>query len=404
MRELVGITETPTMRPDGSIVQKPGYDAVTGYLYEPAEAFPPVPDQPTQADACKALLALNEIFVDFPYVSEAARSVPIAAILTLVARPAIEGAVPAFIFDASTRGSGKTLQTDAIAMVASGRMMPRMNFPIQEDELEKVLGAYALRGALFFSLDNVTRPFGGGALDRVITARDTVELRVLGKTEIPTLSWRAVVFATGNNMSIYADTARRILIARLEPTEEHPEQRTRFAHDDLPGWTRRERARLVVAALTLHRAFFVAGAPPQDCARWGSFEEWSRLIPQAIVWAGGKDPMGSRPGSDTEVDTEAAMMQIVLTQVHKMMKSEHFRTSYLVTRLYAEKEFSLALDACKELCQTKVDHVIDSRALARKLSRYKGRVISGFRLNMKTGDGGFAEWSVVDVSNKRSTS
>ncbi|MFO0751396.1 MAG: hypothetical protein U1F43_37865 [Myxococcota bacterium] len=55
--------------------------------------------------------------------------------------------MPACIFDASTRGSGKSLQADVIAMVTTGRTAPRMSWPGDEIELEKVLAAYAL-GAL----------------------------------------------------------------------------------------------------------------------------------------------------------------------------------------------------------------------------------------------------------------
>ncbi len=49
-----------------------------------------------------------------------------------------------------------------------------------------------------------------------------VELRILGATKIVTLPWRALIMATGNNISFYGDTSRRVLMARLEPTEEKP--------------------------------------------------------------------------------------------------------------------------------------------------------------------------------------
>lgn len=398
VRTLVGIVETPTLRPDGSVIQDAGYDPTTGYLYQPSEEFPRVPDCPSQGDATKALRDLLEIFVDFPYVKEkedAHRSVPVAAILTLVARPAIQGATPAFVFDASTRGSGKTLQTDAIAMVVSGRPMPRMNYPHQEEELEKVLAAYALRGAQFFSLDNVTRPFGGGALDRVITARDTVDLRVLGRTEVPTLSWRAVVLATGNNMSIYQDTARRVLLARLEPGEADPERRKDFAHDDLPAWTKKERARLVVAALTVLRGYYVAGRPDKECDRWGSFEEWSRLIPQAIVWAGGTDPMLVRAGSDSEVDPEVATMEEVLSGLHLLFGEKEFRASEAIDEIAKSQGLDDLKDAIRDICETKRGHLVEPKTFGKRLSRYRGRIVGSFKLNGNPAKSGWVHWKVT---------
>jgi hypothetical protein len=414
VRPLVGITETPTLRPDGSVVQDAGYDAATGYLYQPSEVFPRVPESPSQTDAVKALRDLLEIFVDFPYVKEkeqAHRAVPVAAILTLVARPAIQGATPAFVFDASTRGSGKTLQTDAIAMVVSGRPMPRMNYPHQEEELEKVLASYALRGAQFFSLDNVTRPFGGGALDRVITARDTVDLRVLGRSEVPTLSWRAVVMATGNNMSIYQDTARRVLLARLEPDDAQPEKRTVFTHSDLPAWTKRERARLVTAALTILRGYFVAGRPLQECDRWGSFEEWSRLIPQAIVWAGGANPMLARPESDSEVDGETGAMRVFMTEMVRLVPDllqpgVRFKVSTVIEMLFRAPRrtengvtvadgFDELRDAIRDICNPKHGNAPDARQLGKRLTRYRGRIIDGMKLDLCLGMGGVAQWSIT---------
>ena len=166
-------------------MQKPGYDTGTGYLYMPSCVFPEVRDDRTSQDDAKwAFKFLSEIFSDFPYVNESHRAVPIAAIMTLIARPAIEGSVPAILFDASTRGSGKTLQTDAVATVATGRGAPRMNYTSDDVEMEKILGSYALKGSPFICLDNVPtmRPFGGGPIDRCITARESVDLRILGRS------------------------------------------------------------------------------------------------------------------------------------------------------------------------------------------------------------------------------
>ena len=61
----------------------------------------------------------------------------------MVARPAIVGAVPAFIFDASSPGSDKTLQADIVSLIATGRVSGGMGFPADDEELERVLGGYA---------------------------------------------------------------------------------------------------------------------------------------------------------------------------------------------------------------------------------------------------------------------
>ena len=67
--------------------------------------------------------------------------------------------------------------------------------------------------------------------------------------------------ATGNNLVIGADTARRTLYCRLESLHERPEDRIDFKHSDLLGYVRVNRGRLAVAAVTILRAYFAAGKP-----------------------------------------------------------------------------------------------------------------------------------------------
>jgi len=419
IRAIVGVVETPTMRPDGMIVQSPGYDPITHYLYMPSEKFPEVKDEDcVQEQARWALDFLTEIFVDFPYVNQSHRMVPVAAILTLVSRPAILGSIPAFLFDASTRGSGKTLQTDAIATVTTGRGAPRMNYTVDEVELEKILAGYALKGSTFICLDNVPsmRPFGGGPIDRVITAKDEVDLRVLGATKVLTLPWRALLMATGNNIGLYGDTGRRVLMARLEPAEENPERRTKFKHDDLLGWIRVQRPRLVSAALLILRAYIRAGLPDMGCARWGSFEEWGKLVPQAIKFAGGADPMLARPESEEEVDNDLRSIRVFITRMRELLGEEDFRISSVIELLYKSErkrdENGHQHDGLEDL-RDAIETLVGRRGmkqdgrntapdpveLGKRLASFRGRVIGNLRLLSKTGGAGVMRWHIVSISN-----
>ena len=263
IRPLVGIIEAPSMRPDGSIIQTPGYDKTTGYLYVPSGEFPLVPENPSHADAMLALDDLLEPFSEFPFAGPEHQASAIAGAMTIVARPAIKGSVPAVVHDANVRGSGKTLKADVVCIIGTGRATAKMTWPKTEEELEKILGAYGLRGARVISFDNLVAPFGGAPLDRCLTAGegDSVELRVLGKSEVPAVPWGAVVMATGNNVAISGDTARRMLVSRLESPLENPEERQQFTHPNLLAWVKENRPRLVVAVLTILRAWHVAGRP-----------------------------------------------------------------------------------------------------------------------------------------------
>ena len=294
LRTLVGISETPFLRPDGTVCQAPGFDEATGYEFVPGHGckFDTVLDRPTQEDARKAYERVAfELYGDFMFAASH-RSIPIAVMLTLLARPAIDGPTPVFLFDGNVPGVGKSLVTDVIATLVTGRSMPRMNYPPAEEEQEKVLAGCAIAGVPYFCLDNIAAPFGGAPLDRVTTARGSVQLRVLGRVEVPTLTWYAVICGTGNNIELRGDMAPRVLIARQESSLEDPRARTGFRHPNLPEWTRANRRWLVPDLLTILRAYMLAGRP--EAPQWGSFESWASLIPGALVFAGAPDPMAGR--------------------------------------------------------------------------------------------------------------
>lgn len=404
---LAGISETAFLRPDGSLATAPGFDASTGYYLAAGSTFLAVPDAPTQAEAATALRELEEVFADFPHVSQAHRMVPIAAILTLLARPAIRGSVPAFLFDASTRGSGKSLQTDAVAIVGTGRASSKMSWPPDEIELEKVLAAYALRGAGLVNFDNVASGFGGAPLDKCLTAIDSVELRVLGKSEVPKLPWGAVIMASGNNLVILGDTTRRALVSRVESPLENPEERTDFRHPDLLAWVTENRARLVRAALTILRGFVVAGRPSQGLRAWGSFEAWAALVPNALVWAGGADLMACRPEVSGNVEPEKAALLAVLEYWPRLAGDGGTTAKRALEALYPAERmrgpvppdgFEDLREALESVTNAKQGTPPSAVSLGKFLQRVCGRVAPGGRLARRNDRKGLAFWIVERAS------
>jgi hypothetical protein len=256
----------------------------------------------------------------------AARACPdafiaIGALLTTLARPGIVGAVPGFVFEASTQGSGKTLQIHEIAVVATGRPAGVMTYPVgrngetNQEELEKVLSAYALSGARMIAFDNIWGALGGPALEKCLTSVENIDLRVLGATDLRTMPWSAVTCFSGNNMTMNDDIAQRVLISRLESPREDPRTRPAkdFRHRDLLGAMRDRRAELVRDALTVLRAFFVAEDRERfDCGTWGSFEAWSKIVPPAIRYAGGPNILDARPSPGSLNQDDAADAHVTL--------------------------------------------------------------------------------------------
>ncbi len=116
---LAGVINAPTMRADGSILDAPGYDAVTGLLFDPAGVeFPAVLMNPTRADAQEALAPLGELIERFPFVAEQDCAVALSAILTACIRRSLPTS-PLHAFTAPVAGSGKSLKLVDIASVIS---------------------------------------------------------------------------------------------------------------------------------------------------------------------------------------------------------------------------------------------------------------------------------------------
>src|SRR5207302_8118495 len=80
LRVLSGITNAPTLRPDGSILDQPGYDTATGILFDRrGMAYPLIPREPTKEQARGALADLNALVSEFPFVPDDAAATHISA-------------------------------------------------------------------------------------------------------------------------------------------------------------------------------------------------------------------------------------------------------------------------------------------------------------------------------------
>lgn len=296
---LAGVVNCPTMRRDGSILQTPGFDPGSGLLFDPQGVeFPPIPEAPTREDAEAALATIATPFQHFPYERDepgrdpllsASCSVALSAMLCAVARPAMR-TVPIHCFDAPAAGSGKSIQAETVAIVATGNLPAMVSVGATEEETEKRLATAMRAGDPVIVIDNVEKELGGDFLCSCLT-QERVSARILGKSERVVLPTSNTLFlATGNNLSLAGDLARRAVKGRIDSGEERPDKRA-FPFD--PRQVARDRRpELVAAALTVLRAFHVAGRPG-GVPPMGSFEDYS-LVRGALVWLGRADPARTR--------------------------------------------------------------------------------------------------------------
>jgi hypothetical protein len=292
---LSALVLAPTLRSDGALIWEQGYDASTG-IYLSSDVKVNVPESPTQTDAKVAMGRLLDLISDFDFVNDAARSVWVAGVLSIVARHTFNGPVPIIIIDASIKGAGKSKLADLASIIASGGRAPRMFYTDDDSEMDKRITALALDGSQTVLIDNIAGKLASPPLDAALTS-DRYKGRVLGKSEMTSaVPMKIVWFATGNGLIIGADTARRSIIARLEPSTDHPEDRTgprpgvTWKYPDILGYAQEHRAEFLSYALTIVKAFIQAGRPSMGLKPMGSFEAWSDTIRAAIVFAGAADP------------------------------------------------------------------------------------------------------------------
>lgn len=401
---LEGVSDAPVFRPDGTIHAMPGYDPETGIIFDPLGAeFPPVAEAPTRDDARVALAALVEPFCDFPFVAESDRSAIAALILSVVGRAAIDGSVPMFSSDAHTPGSGKTLQIHAASIIAAGRKATTILPTDNADEMRKRSLAIALAGDPVVMIDNVVGAFGTPALAAVLTA-DSVTDRVLGFSKMATAIIRFVLALSGNNVTYKCDLGRRVVPIGIDPGVANPEDRIGFAHEDLLAYVDGHRPRLVAAALTVLRAFAVAGRPPHGKSAKGSYESWDRLVRGAIIWAGGADPLGGteriRETSDDDVDN----LRTLLASWHSAIGEEPTTASAAakLAMAHAGPGTTAERDALRlalATCGSKPDGSLDAAAIGYRLRAAKGRIVGGLKLTDAGIDrSGVRRWRVARLN------
>jgi hypothetical protein len=383
--ELTGIVECPTLRPDGTILSEDGYDRATGLILDTGgAAFDPLPDNPTREDAVAALAKLKWIIEGFPFVEDdegrsPSRSVALSAVLTAVCRRSLPTA-PMHGFTAPTMGTGKSLLTDTVAMLAMGRPATAINQSGDSDgeEERKRLMSLLMQGDPVVVIDNVDRPVGGARMCTILT-QETWQDRVLGGNKNGRVSTQTLWLVNGNNLEFREDMSRRAVLCTMDAGMEKPAERDFDV--DLKVEVPRRRHELVPAALTVLRAFIVAGRPGLDKLKsTGSFEEWSRLVRGALVWLGEADPWETQ-ADVTAVDTAREELASLIEAWAEVVDVGRVVTAGELLSIASEAAANgpgrdgllLALEAA---CPRRVS----PKAIAAHLKRVKGQLVGRRRI------------------------
>lgn len=399
---IEAVVEVPILRADGTVLESPGYDEATGiFFYRGDGVFPPAPERPTRDDALAALAKLLDVLADFPFLADEHRAAAVAVILTPFGRFAFDGCVPFALYEANTPGAGKGLLSEASATIWSRTGIPRMALPQRDEEFQKQITSLLIAGDMLINWDNIRRPLGGPAMEAAMTSR-TWKGRILGQSRMTgNLPVNLIHTGTANNAVLVGDMPRRLLNIRLEVEQENAEDRSGFRHPDLLGYVREHRGELAVAAVTILRAYVVAGKPRQKLLPWGTFDEWSGLVRAAVVWLGMADPAKTRIELRDRADTEAAALRMLLMGWQELdPDGDGLSVPEAIALLdgYPDR-YEAAREAFADLFGHSKTKPANSKTIGKRLSGFRRRVAGGKRFDYREGRGHIRRWYVQSTGD-----
>jgi hypothetical protein len=405
VRRLVGIVETPVLRPDGTVLEAPGYDERTELFYAPSSEFLPMSERPTRTEAQAALAELADPVCDFPFDRPEHRSAWLAAMLTPFARHAFDGPVPLTLIDANLPRVGKGKLADVIAIVATGRTIPRMAWPgIKNDpEVQKLITSILLSGDQLAMFDNVTSLLGGQTLELLLTTTE-YKARLLSTNDAPPIPARTIWFTTANNVSLTPDMALgRIDYVRMTSAEERPALRGDFKYPNLLQHVASVRPTLVRAALTALRGYFAAGRPDMGLRSWGSYEGWSAVVRATLVWAGLPDPELTKEELSATADGETALLEQLIAGIEQF---DPLRAGWTVAHLLLTlrdngDRYPTLRSALEELVPTVNGKPMSPVSIGKRLSSWRERPVGGLCLAQDGDAHSVKVWKVRPVRKKR---
>jgi putative DNA primase/helicase len=284
-RLLTGISRVPRIDDDGQVHFEAGYDAKTGLYHDQTPAFS-LPPAPTHADALKALDTLLAPFQHYKFEDAAAgRALLLGMLFTAIKRPFLPTA-PMFAVRASMPGVGKGLLVRATAQLAYNSLPVIATWGHSDEEFAKRLDALLIQSPAMISIDNANSRLLQGDTLEAILSEGVADVRPLGRSETVRVRNCSLIVATGNNLVVTGDMARRTLVIDLLPKSAAPE---RDIYPFNPAEiVQQQRTALLQAAFTIMRAYRLA-KPVQTLPGIGSFELWARWVRDLIEWLFGYD-------------------------------------------------------------------------------------------------------------------
>jgi hypothetical protein len=392
---LNGLARQPYLLPDGSLMTEAGYDKVTGMfgVFDAREFS--IPDSPTRKQAEAALALLDDLLAEFPFPQTSDLAAALAALLTAAVRPSLAHA-PMFHVRAPMVGSGKSYLCELFTAFATPQRGTPTTFPSDSEECRKLLLAELLRAPAVIEFDNLTGDLlAHKSLCTALTS-EFMSGRILGVSKTATVGTRVLFLSSGNNVGPVQDMTRRCLTIHLNPGCETPAARS-FKRPDLVWEVQRERGRYVSAAMTIVRAWLVAGRPKTNCRPLAGYADWSNLCRQPLLWLGCADPAVSvfmAMAEDPDRETLGRLLrswQAVFARAPAMVRD-------------AVKQATIPQQEHQELGEVLRDIADERGAINRRklgwwIKRHSGRIVDGRCFVRASGNRSAEAWKVEVVES-----
>lgn len=274
---LDAVSSMPVFTPQGRLVTASGYQRGCRAHFDLRRA-PALGDaSPSAQDVADAKhLIFDELLVDFPFADDAARAHAVGLGLLPLVRHLIPDPSPQHLISATSEGSGKTILARGLTWISTGVLPRVIATPRDDDEFGKRVFTALLEAPPAILIDNVGKRLDSPMLASVLTSNHWTD-RILGLSKSAKVSARCAWIATGNNISLSRELARRTVAVRLAPPVEKPWLRTSFRHQHFEEWVRANQPILLAAFVTIVQRWIDAGMPPGRQVL-GSYEAWSRVI------------------------------------------------------------------------------------------------------------------------------
>jgi hypothetical protein len=275
---LKRIVFAPIFDKDGLLCDKPGYNKSANVYYHEVQKIEPISEYPTVEEAKKAREFVLRPFADFPFVDAASRTHALCGLFLPYVRNMINGPTPLHVIDAPSVGTGKTFLGE-IMTCSSLNSKPGstevVKEPFDDDEFKKQLITYAkdMRQVLF--IDNVLGTLRSPTLAMHLT-QTCISGRLLGSNTSIHADFYWTWIATGNNIRVNDDVARRSVHIRIDAKQEDPYLEREFSIPDLRTWIVENRQEFIYAILTLIRFGLQHGS--YSGKKIGMFEAWSDVM------------------------------------------------------------------------------------------------------------------------------